>query len=644
MRELPGNNALTDPQSGMSRSSSAASLHSLLSSANLNKSDYFAKGIPHSDSQQFKEVNSEFAIKLSGDVNMGAKKNTNLEKKRISQIQELEQTLRFRIQNSKNGITGQEFLTLMEDFGGVVLPFQLLVIDVRDSNVEVPFIRSSVNIHLPNILQKRIRKGMVTKVPLESFIADDESRRRFNEWTIAVQKDAMVKPECSDWVVVYDDEVTDSSSDSIAKCYTQCLADEFSNSKINTEDDALNTKPGEGFRKRRNTIVTYIEGGFSAFEKLSGSQKYIRIPPRVTGMSRSSSGVIRTESLMSISNSASQSNLARIATRTKSRENISDLSRFSMSNLKGALGSSDDCSETKKGSVSTSETHKSPPVPRGRKKSNFSINTALPGNVGTSENRPNPGDTKEADLLKHTESSPTQTPVDASETTEAISEILKYLYLGSDTIPCAADYDEHLSRYGITHVLNMAREVRNERLERDSRFVYKWLMLDDNADQEIDSAIKDAINFISNAKKSSPSAKVFVHCRAGKSRSATAVIAYLIDQCGMSLHSSLVSAANKVCYWSITALGQKTIQLIHSDHKVDCDSWARDITYGEDPKKLMEWGAKNLWATSSNTTTCTIVVDTGIGFMKKSVDTGTGGIISGNHIIRDLEILGAIGC
>jgi len=103
------------------------------------------------------------------------------------------------------------------------------------------------------------------------------------------------------------------------------------------------------------------------------------------------------------------------------------------------------------------------------------------------------------------------------------NKILDYLYMGTQGTASNLDI---LQKNGITHILNTAVEVPNF-FETCSRFSYKKLNLVDAPSQCIDiETLNEAFNFIEDAKAKGE--KVLVHCRAGQSRSASIVIAYIM--------------------------------------------------------------------------------------------------------------------
>eukprot|EP00005_Dracoamoeba_jomungandri_P002839 CAMPEP_0174252506 /NCGR_PEP_ID=MMETSP0439-20130205/1950_1 /TAXON_ID=0 /ORGANISM="Stereomyxa ramosa, Strain Chinc5" /LENGTH=249 /DNA_ID=CAMNT_0015333053 /DNA_START=71 /DNA_END=817 /DNA_ORIENTATION=+ len=109
-----------------------------------------------------------------------------------------------------------------------------------------------------------------------------------------------------------------------------------------------------------------------------------------------------------------------------------------------------------------------------------------------------------------------------------ISEILDgFLYLGSGND--ASDF-AGLMEKGIDFILNTAQDWRNTYPEY---FRYHNCHLKDEDDEDIFSCLEGAIDFIQQAEQEGK--KVFVHCVVGKSRSASVVIAYLMNAKEMRL-------------------------------------------------------------------------------------------------------------
>uniref|UniRef100_H2YEC9 Protein-serine/threonine phosphatase n=1 Tax=Ciona savignyi TaxID=51511 RepID=H2YEC9_CIOSA len=109
-------------------------------------------------------------------------------------------------------------------------------------------------------------------------------------------------------------------------------------------------------------------------------------------------------------------------------------------------------------------------------------------------------------------------------------QILPHLYLGSAH---HAAQENELAALGITAVLNASSTCENHFA---NRFRYKRIPVEDNGQADISSWFDGAIAFINEEQRKG--GKVFVHCLAGISRSATICIAYLITCKGVSLNDA----------------------------------------------------------------------------------------------------------
>lgn len=106
-----------------------------------------------------------------------------------------------------------------------------------------------------------------------------------------------------------------------------------------------------------------------------------------------------------------------------------------------------------------------------------------------------------------------------------MDEILPGLWLGCQD---AADDHESLRRHNITHIVSVREpEMKFTLLQRElPNFVYHRIWALDAANQELSHEFPSAIQFINDAWEAKQG--VLIHCRAGISRSATIVCAYLI--------------------------------------------------------------------------------------------------------------------
>jgi dual specificity MAP kinase phosphatase len=117
--------------------------------------------------------------------------------------------------------------------------------------------------------------------------------------------------------------------------------------------------------------------------------------------------------------------------------------------------------------------------------------------------------------------------------TEPVEIFDNFLFVGDQEIASNLDI---LRRFRLTFILNTAKECPNF-FEDKPEFRYLRLDLQDCATQNLDMDLFErSFQFIDEAR--SKNEKVYVHCRAGQSRSATIVISYLIRTFHWSLEKA----------------------------------------------------------------------------------------------------------
>ncbi|KAI3727096.1 hypothetical protein L1987_66905 [Smallanthus sonchifolius] len=110
------------------------------------------------------------------------------------------------------------------------------------------------------------------------------------------------------------------------------------------------------------------------------------------------------------------------------------------------------------------------------------------------------------------------------------SQIEEGLYLGSLE---AANNKSHLQSLNITHILTVASSFPPA---YPHDFTYKTFDVYDRGDVNIAEFFDGCFRFINEAKRTG---RVLVHCFAGRSRSVTIVVAYLMKTHGMSSSEAL---------------------------------------------------------------------------------------------------------
>ena len=118
-----------------------------------------------------------------------------------------------------------------------------------------------------------------------------------------------------------------------------------------------------------------------------------------------------------------------------------------------------------------------------------------------------------------------------------MDQILEGLYLGDLQ---AASYKELLLKFGITHILTVAKDHPPQ---FPSTFVYKVVPVHDMPYTNLQRRFPDCITFIKSAL--AKGGRVLVHCFAGVSRSATIVIAYLMQEHNLTMHAAFKFVKSK---------------------------------------------------------------------------------------------------
>lgn len=109
----------------------------------------------------------------------------------------------------------------------------------------------------------------------------------------------------------------------------------------------------------------------------------------------------------------------------------------------------------------------------------------------------------------------------------------RVIYLGGDN--GANDFDK-LSELGITHILNVSECIPNY-WESTKQITYMRVPIDDCGSVILKDYFQSVFEFITRALESD--GRILVHCFAGKSRSASFVIAYLMQHCRMKYIDAL---------------------------------------------------------------------------------------------------------
>ncbi|XAO22662.1 hypothetical protein I312_101435 [Cryptococcus bacillisporus CA1280] len=151
-----------------------------------------------------------------------------------------------------------------------------------------------------------------------------------------------------------------------------------------------------------------------------------------------------------------------------------------------------------------------------------------------------------------------------------------FLYLGPD-IQCESDV-QCLLKLGVKRILNVALECDdNQGLNLKERFKYRKVGMRDIVEESgVGKGMRDACEFLDDARLHS--APTYVHCQAGKSRSVTIILAYLIHANAWTLKTSYAYVAERrkgispnigfvaeLMQWEEKELGVKQSGGVHGD-------------------------------------------------------------------------------
>lgn len=197
-------------------------------------------------------------------------------------------------------------------------------------------------------------------------------------------------------------------------------------------------------------------------------------------------------------------------------------------------------------------------------------------------------------LLKHCacESSSEQSPVDKHVRDLCPSEILPYLFVGSQQ---HAQSKQILEQLQITHILNITATCPNW---YPGAIQYRNIQIKDTWNQNISSYFEDSFAFIDSAKQSG--GHVLVHCVAGISRSPTIVIAYLMRTLNISLQEALTHVK-----------GKRAIVSPNLDFLVELEQYERVLNPALGPAPLVSPDPPDTAAPFAANMTGTAAMDTG---------------------------------
>ncbi|GAN01596.1 hypothetical protein MAM1_0009d01030 [Mucor ambiguus] len=404
-----------------------------------------------------------------------------------------------------------------------------LLIDMRPLEVfEKSHIRNSININVPTLLVKRYRRGVVSNFNLESFITTPEGTDLYRAWLKRYQlEDIQFLPQHAQ-CILYDDQMIDDAS---ATWILMGVLAQNTNCSVQWLHHGY-----EGFNHWDFTH-TYQQGTLHLRSALSNS-------PPVPLPSTSKSQLFTNKLKMPIPM------VSRSATTLSHKNNMHHNVSNSNVQRRASLFSLDTTSMRKGHNNSIASTNAFRQRNSGSHPTMSSITEPT-----TANNLFSPEEDVFHTPLEQLPTSDDQHPMmtalgDLTPKTEneydfVISEIIpNFLYLGPEIV--TADQVSGLRQRSIKRVLNMAEECDDDVPGLKENFAYQKIAARDTVEmQNVQGTLKKAVQVIGkrvlfkNAltcvltrRKIDDSKKhhepIYVHCKAGKSRSAAAILAYLV--------------------------------------------------------------------------------------------------------------------
>ncbi|CAO3635135.1 unnamed protein product [Mucor hiemalis] len=398
-------------------------------------------------------------------------------------------------------------------------------------------IRNSLNVNLPSLLIKRYQRGTVANFNLVNFITTVEGRQLYKSThptlsktgSILEQKAAeaeLKKKQKSNIWVVYDEEMSEEDHTSQAWTLLSVL-------------DRCFASEGKG-------KIYYLTGGYNAFEEKykqwvesstsstsspaptmsissnTDAPTALNIPRRSISytIGDSKNDLHRRTSLFSLDTQAARVNNANALARRAKRRSQQQQQQQQHIDILPINKSSSSLIPTNSAHVNQNTTL----LPMSTASSSLSALAPFPPSFSSqlvSLNRV----TEDDEIIG-------LMTADASPRTESdfgfiISEIIPgFLFVGPEIE--TVDHANQLDARCIKRVLNMAEECLDEGLEeKQSSIIYHKIAARDTLEMKnIELVMMEAVQFIEEAKKNHE--PIYVHCKAGKSRSITAILAYLV--------------------------------------------------------------------------------------------------------------------
>ncbi|CAI2165171.1 4310_t:CDS:2 [Funneliformis geosporum] len=392
-----------------------------------------------------------------------------------------------------------------------------ILIDVRNLALyQGDHIRESFNVNLPTLLIKRYHRGNMSNFSLESFITTPESRDRYLD---IINEDG---DQYHHDVIIFDETMDEIDKSSPGWTLLSVLERSYNSPPSDNIEENYEVTP--------RGSVYWLKGGFEAFRSWDQKNEFIvtgfEVGPSsdkssVGGTSveydgqeqqQQHSSLVRRDSLFSV-------NTERNSLRRKKSGKQSEFKSEKNTQQPPPL-------ETNVG--------KQNGISRGRRPSNglqylFPIN----GNCKIGESLslyPTPSyDFSDTVITNRGEFDPVspKTPIlmTPHEVSFVVSTIIpEFLFLGPEITK--VEEVEELKNKGVRRILNMAFECEDFLGLKEKFDRYLKLNVKDAVEEDVERGLKVAMDFIERAHEDKM--PIYVHCKAGRSRSVTAVLAYLM--------------------------------------------------------------------------------------------------------------------
>ncbi|CAG8516230.1 2842_t:CDS:2 [Funneliformis mosseae] len=387
-----------------------------------------------------------------------------------------------------------------------------ILIDVRNLPLyQDDHIRDSFNVNLPTLLIKRYRRGNMSNFSLDSFITTPEGRDKYLD---TINEDG---GKFHHDVIIYDE--TMDEKDKVSPGWT--LLSVLERSMLNYHSSSSSDSIDEKIEIPRGRVY-WLRGGFEAFRSWDQRGEFI-----VTGSDVGSSDNDDGNSMEFDQEQQQGTNLVR-------RDSL-----FSVNTERNSLRRKKSGRQPKPEQISPPssdtivETNNIEPaeVSRERRPSNGLqyLFTPSSGKFGESLSLYPTCSYGVHDYPNGNQFDPvspiTPPPLTHPEAAFVVSTIIPgFLYLGPE-ITKEEEVDE-LKTKGVKRILNMAFECDDCLRLKEKFDRYLKLNVKDSVEEDVENGLNVAVDFIERAQNDN--APIYVHCKAGKSRSVTAVLAYLI--------------------------------------------------------------------------------------------------------------------